>query len=203
MLIFQWIKPFSGTKITWKLIRILCSYNQNSKRCLLCLNEKCKIGTYKGDNLLNERTEIINTCRQRRNYNFANCDTIDWRRIHTMIHILPEDCRFLRWFCVNVYYIYKKQEKIKIMLDEELKHRICFCFCSLNTQFKTFFVLVASIPYHISCAMVTLKALWNWIRIKKKKKLIKKNKYANVNSWFSIWAVVIKIEKNSALESFK
>ena len=41
------------------------SYNQNSKRCLLYLNEKHKIAIYKGDNLLNKRTEIINTCRQR------------------------------------------------------------------------------------------------------------------------------------------
>ena len=39
------------------------SYNPNSKRCLLCLNEKYEIATYKGDNLLNKRTETINTCK--------------------------------------------------------------------------------------------------------------------------------------------
>ena len=36
-------------KVVWKVIRILRSYNPNSKRCLLCLNEKCKIATYKED----------------------------------------------------------------------------------------------------------------------------------------------------------
>ena len=39
------------------------SYNPNSKRCLLCLNEKYEIAIYKGDNLLNKRTETINTCK--------------------------------------------------------------------------------------------------------------------------------------------
>ena len=38
-------------KIIWKIIRICRSYNPNSKRCLLCLNEKQEIITYKGNNL--------------------------------------------------------------------------------------------------------------------------------------------------------
>ena len=41
------------------------TYNRNSKCCLLCLNEKYEIATCKGDNPLNKRTEIINTCRHR------------------------------------------------------------------------------------------------------------------------------------------
>ena len=49
----------------------------DSKHCLLCLNEKYDIATYKGDNLLNKRTEIINTCRHRSKYKLANCDAID------------------------------------------------------------------------------------------------------------------------------
>ena len=40
-------------------------------------NEKYEIATYKGDNLLNKRTEIINTCRHRSKYKLANYDTID------------------------------------------------------------------------------------------------------------------------------
>ena len=56
------IKKHSGTpKVTWKIIRICRSYNPNSKRCLLCLNEKYEIATYKGDNLLNKRTQMIKT----------------------------------------------------------------------------------------------------------------------------------------------
>ena len=44
-------------KLHIKIIRICRSYNPNSKRCLLCLNEKYEIATYKGDNLLNKRNE--------------------------------------------------------------------------------------------------------------------------------------------------
>ena len=60
-----------------KIIRICPSYNANSKRCLLCLNEKYDIATYKGDNLLNKRIEIINTCRHRSEYKLSNCGTTD------------------------------------------------------------------------------------------------------------------------------
>ena len=75
---FWGIKNRSGTpKITWKIIRICCSYYPNSKRCLLCLNEKYEIATYKGDNLLKKRTEIINTCRHRSKHKLANYDAID------------------------------------------------------------------------------------------------------------------------------
>ena len=58
-------------------MRVCCSYNPNSKCCHLCLNEIYEIATYKGDNLLNKRTETINTCRHRSKYKLANCDTID------------------------------------------------------------------------------------------------------------------------------
>ena len=72
------IKKCSGTpKITWKIIRICRSYNPISKCCLLCLNEKYEIATYKGDNLLNKRNKIINTCRHRSRYKLASYHTID------------------------------------------------------------------------------------------------------------------------------
>ena len=41
------------------------------------VNKKYEIAKYKGDNLLNKRTEIINTCRHRSNYKLANYDAID------------------------------------------------------------------------------------------------------------------------------
>ena len=75
---FSKIKKRNGTpKITWRIITICRSYNPNSKRYLLCLNEKYEIATYKEGNLLNKRTEIINTCRHRSIYKLANCDTIN------------------------------------------------------------------------------------------------------------------------------
>ena len=75
---FSEIKKRNGTpKVAWKIFTTCRSCNINSKRCLLCLNEKYEIATYKGDNLLNKRTDIINTCRHRRKNRLANCDTID------------------------------------------------------------------------------------------------------------------------------
>ena len=68
---FWEIKKCSGTpKIRWKIIRICRFYD--------------KVATYRGDNLLNKRTEIINTCRHRNKYKLANCHTIDWRQIHAI-----------------------------------------------------------------------------------------------------------------------
>ena len=59
---FQEIKRCNGTpKITRKIMRVCRSYNPNSKRCFLCLNEKYEIAKYKGDNPLNKKTEIIHT----------------------------------------------------------------------------------------------------------------------------------------------
>ena len=47
-------------------------YNVNTKRCSLCLNEKLEIALYKGTNLLNKRTEIINKCRHSTKYALAS-----------------------------------------------------------------------------------------------------------------------------------
>ena len=59
---FWEIEKRNGTsKITWKIIRICSSYNPNSKRCLLRLNEKYEIATYKGE----KKIEITNTWRHR------------------------------------------------------------------------------------------------------------------------------------------
>ena len=75
---FNHVKKRIGTpKITWKIIRKCCSYNPNSKHCLLCLNDKNEIATYKEDNLLNKRAEILNTYRHRSKYKLANCDIVD------------------------------------------------------------------------------------------------------------------------------
>ena len=50
---------------------------QTVSAAFLCLNEKYEIATYKGDNLLNKRTEIIKTCRHRSMYKLANWETTD------------------------------------------------------------------------------------------------------------------------------
>ena len=64
-------------RIKWKVLRKCHAYNQKKRQCILCLNEKYEIACYKGDNLLNKRTEILGTCRRRNKYKLKNCDTKD------------------------------------------------------------------------------------------------------------------------------
>ena len=55
-------------RIKWKVLRKCHAYNQKKRQCILCLNEKYEIACYKGDILLNKRTEILGTCRHRNKY---------------------------------------------------------------------------------------------------------------------------------------
>ena len=49
--------------IVWEILRKHQTYNPNTKRCSLCLNEKLEIARCKGH--LNKQSEIINKCRHR------------------------------------------------------------------------------------------------------------------------------------------
>ena len=70
---FWEIKYCNATpKITWKIIRMCRPYNLYSKHCLLCLNEKYEIATYKGDKLLKKRIKIINNCWHRSKYKLTS-----------------------------------------------------------------------------------------------------------------------------------
>ena len=60
-----------------KALRKCHAYNQKKRQCILCLNEKYEIACYKGDNLLNKRTEIFGTYRYRNKYKLKNCDSKD------------------------------------------------------------------------------------------------------------------------------
>jgi len=64
-------------KIKWEIVRQCVPYDPQTKRCLLCLNEKLEIASYQGDNLLNKRSEIISKCRHQLKYALARYDTKD------------------------------------------------------------------------------------------------------------------------------
>ena len=64
--------------IVWEILQKYQTYNPNTKRCSLCLNEKLEIASYKGHNLLNKRSEIINKCRHRNKFALAFYDSKDW-----------------------------------------------------------------------------------------------------------------------------
>ncbi|XP_047143824.1 leucine-rich repeat and coiled-coil domain-containing protein PF3D7_0703800 [Hydra vulgaris] len=63
--------------ITWKIIAQCKPYNQASKVCNLCLREKFHILSYKGENLLNKRYEIISKCRHSKKFLLSLFDTGD------------------------------------------------------------------------------------------------------------------------------
>ena len=65
------------SNVSWEIFGTHKSYNQSSKRCLLCLNEKLAIALHKDDNMLNKRSEIISKCRHRNKYMLASCDSKD------------------------------------------------------------------------------------------------------------------------------
>ena len=64
--------------LVWKMLGQYQPYNVNTKRCLLCLNEKLQIAIYRGNNMMNKWTEIIRKCRHRNKYVLASYDSMDW-----------------------------------------------------------------------------------------------------------------------------
>ena len=65
------------TNVSWEILGTYKSYNQSTKRSLLCLNEKLAIALHKDDNMLNKRSEIISKCRHRNKYMLASYDSKD------------------------------------------------------------------------------------------------------------------------------
>ena len=64
------------------------AYNQKKRQCILSLNEKYEIASYKGDNLLNKGTEILGTYRRKNKYrlkNFVTQKTDVTNRSHNVI----------------------------------------------------------------------------------------------------------------------
>ena len=61
--------------IVWEIFQK--HQNPNTKRCSLCLNEKLEIVRYKGYNLLNKRSKIINKCHHQNKFTLALYDSKD------------------------------------------------------------------------------------------------------------------------------
>ena len=74
-----WLIKNSGhhPKVEWEIVKKCVPYNPQTKRCLLCLNEKLEIAAYKEQNLLNKRNEIVSKCRHQLKYALARYDTKD------------------------------------------------------------------------------------------------------------------------------
>ena len=75
--IWQLKKQKKNADISWEILGIHKSYNAQTKRYMLCLNEKLAIALHKEDNVLNKRSKIISKCRHSIKYNLTNYDTKD------------------------------------------------------------------------------------------------------------------------------
>ena len=53
----------SVPEIKWRILTKCFPLNHSSLRCNLCLNDKLEIALFKGNNILNKRTELIAKCR--------------------------------------------------------------------------------------------------------------------------------------------
>ena len=64
-------------KVKWEIVKKCVPYNPQTKRSLLCLNEKLEIVAYKEQNLLNKRNEIVSKYRHQLKYAPARYDAKD------------------------------------------------------------------------------------------------------------------------------
>ena len=62
-------------KLSWSILKTAPAYNNISKKCPLCMQEKFEIITYKNpDELLNKKSELISTCRHKRKFMLSEVD---------------------------------------------------------------------------------------------------------------------------------
>ena len=61
-------RKYFTPKVTWRIIRKCAPFNTSKRKCYLCLNEKLEIASNKGDNLLNNRSELISKFRHQNKF---------------------------------------------------------------------------------------------------------------------------------------
>ena len=64
-------------KVTWSIVRECPQYSLSKRKCYLCLNKKLEINSYKGNNLLKKRSELINKCRHLNKHTLIRHDSKD------------------------------------------------------------------------------------------------------------------------------
>ena len=97
--------------ISWEILGTHKSYNQSSKRCLLCRNEKLAIALHEDDNMLNKRSEVISRCMHRNKYMLANYDKkVQMTSYSVMLYHCIVDfnvnCSFKKELNTSTYPIY-------------------------------------------------------------------------------------------------
>ena len=58
--------------LKWSIVKLVPSYSNISKKCLLCLHEKLEIGNFEDqDHLLKKRSKLISKCKHANKYYYV------------------------------------------------------------------------------------------------------------------------------------
>ena len=71
----------SVPQIKWRILRSCSRINQSSLSAIYVLNEQLEIALFKGNNILNRRTELISKCRHINKHTHLRHDTTAWKSI--------------------------------------------------------------------------------------------------------------------------
>ena len=52
--------------LKWEVIKKCCKYRAGDRDCLLCMEEKLAIASCKSRDMLNQRSEVLNSCKHKR-----------------------------------------------------------------------------------------------------------------------------------------
>ena len=104
-------------KVTWRIIRKCAPFNTTKRKCYLCLNEKLEIASYKGDNLLNKRSELISKCRHQNKFTLLRHDS------ETFLAVFPLETPF--WPAQLMFCIYGFQNKYRAAQNDGFIGEYC------------------------------------------------------------------------------
>ena len=116
-------------------------YN-NNKKCYLCLNEKLEIASYKGDNLLNRRSELIGKCRHQNKFTLLRHDNRTKSYAFTVIFLAAFPLEPVFWparfmFCI----MFSKTEIEQLRSTFSLENVEGNISCESNTKMTSPFRL--------------------------------------------------------------
>ena len=64
-------------KVTRSIVRECPPYSLSKRKCYLCLNEKLEINSHKGNNIVNQRSELGDKCRHLNKHTLLRHDRKD------------------------------------------------------------------------------------------------------------------------------
>ena len=93
------------------LMRKCAPFNTTKRKCYLCLNENLEIASYKGDNLLNKISELINKCRHQNKFTLLRHDSKDEELFFhcDTSRCIPNGARVLACAVYVLHYVFQNR----------------------------------------------------------------------------------------------